>query len=144
MSLSFVTKHGTGPRNCSGTEAAYGFARNDYKRADSAGRARTKSKFGLASATRNWRCSWAGSKWGGPGAKTGIEKNSCRATKRRKKLVINTEFLLVITLLERQLKFAPRTRSGADPLAAYKVSVRSFVCRSARPAAGSCLPPCKN
>jgi len=29
MSLSFVTKHGTGPRYCSGTEAAYGFARKE-------------------------------------------------------------------------------------------------------------------
>jgi hypothetical protein len=32
MSLSFVTKHGTGPRYYSGTAAAYGFARNDYKK----------------------------------------------------------------------------------------------------------------
>src|SRR5208283_1541502 len=114
MSLSFVTKHGTGPRYYSGTAAAYGFARNDYKKGASAGRARTKSKCGLASATRNWRCSWAGSKWGGLGAKTGIEKSSCRAKKWKKKLVINTEFLLVITLLERQLPFAPRPRSSAD------------------------------
>src|SRR6266481_5659653 len=72
--LSFVTKLGTGPRYYSGTAAAYGFARNDYQRAASAGRVRTKSKCGLASATRNWRCSWVGSKWGGRGAKTGIEK----------------------------------------------------------------------
>jgi transposase len=68
----------------------------------------------LASATRNWRCSWAGSKWGGLGAKTGIEKSSCRTKKWKKKLVINTEFLLVIRLLERQLPFALRPRSSAD------------------------------